>query len=250
MGTDPDVAVLGIDIGGSLVKAGLAEPFDGTLVEGPLEEETPRPATVDAIVHVVGRLADKLDGAGTVGCTFPGRVRDGVVTTAVNLDDGWLGVTATDVIGERLGRPVRMLNDADAAGLAEVTFGAGRGRTGTVLMVTMGTGIGTSLFFDGRLVVPNLELGEIELHGADAADCVGKAARERLPDEAWCAEVALLLYRLGRMVDPDLVIVGGGLAEHIDLDDIAVAQGLSFDVARAALGNCAGIIGAALFSEL
>ena len=163
---------LGVDIGGTGMKAAIVDLDSGSMVSERLRIDTPRPAVPSAMAAVLEELVGSHDWSGAVGCAFPSIVRDGFVRSAANIDDSWIGVDAGAMFSERIGRPVGMINDADAAGLAEMRFGAGRGRGGVVLVLTFGTGIGSGLFTDGVLV-PNSELGHLELDGVQK-DSLGK----------------------------------------------------------------------------
>jgi len=161
------MTVLGIDIGGSGIKGAPVDVDGGSLTDERYRLETPRPATPDAVVSVLAEVAGHWKGNDPMGVTFPGVVRNGVIGSAANLDPSWIGVDAAALFAEHTGRRAVVLNDADAAGVAEVAFGAGRDAPGVVLLLTFGTGIGSALFLDGRLV-PNTEFGHLELNGADA----------------------------------------------------------------------------------
>ena len=165
--------VLGIDIGGSGIKAAPVDVTTGTLTAERVKVPTPRPALPDAVAGAVKELVADFSWSGPIGVTFPGVVIDGVTRTAANLDRAWIGLDARALLGKATGKEVSLLNDADAAGVAEMKFGAGVGQKGTVLMLTLGTGIGSALFIDG-ILVPNTEFGHIEIHGKDAEE-IGRA---------------------------------------------------------------------------
>src|ERR1700689_707205 len=169
---------LGIDIGGSGVKAAPVDTDTGKLLAPRQKIATPRPAVPDALADVVKQLSTAFDWSGQVGITFPGVVTDGEIRTAANLDPAWIGADAGELFGKATGNQVRVLNDADAAGVAEMTFGAGVGQHGTVLMLTFGTGIGSALFTEGVLV-PNTEFGHIEVRGRDAESRASERAKEQ-----------------------------------------------------------------------
>jgi polyphosphate glucokinase len=174
---------LGIDIGGSGMKAAPVDVATGKLLAPRQKVATPRPAVPDALADVVKQLTTAFSWSGPVGITFPGVVTDGVTRTAANLDRSWIGIDARALFSRAAGDPVRVLNDADAAGVAEMTFGAGMGQKGTVLMLTFGTGIGSALF-TGGLLVPNTEFGHIEIRGHDAETRASERAKE-LHDMSW-----------------------------------------------------------------
>lgn len=236
---------VGIDIGGSGVKGASVDIAAGSLMSERLRERTPVPSTPDAVARVVARVAGGIAVAGPVGVTFPGVVRGGVVETAANLDAGWIGVDAAALFAGHLGRPVVVLNDADAAGLAEMTLGAGRGRTGVVMMVTLGTGIGSALFLDGRLV-PNTELGHIIVSGKDGERLAAASVRtvKHLTWKAWSKRLNAYLARLECLLALDLIIIGGGISK--DYAEFVPHLRARAELVPARLYNDAGIVGAAL----
>jgi polyphosphate glucokinase len=242
---------LGIDVGGTGVKAALVELGAGELASERIREKTPQPATpqavLDAIGAVVGRLReDGHDMTGlAAGCGLPGVVKHGHLKTAANIDKSWVDAPAERLIAERLGMPVLALNDADAAGLAELTYGAARGRLGTVLLLTVGTGIGSALFVDGRLV-PNTEFGHLEFQGKDAEVLLSGAARERreLGWKAWAREFNDYLARLELYFWPDLIVIGGGVSKA--WEKYGALLQTQCQIVPARLLNTAGIAGAAL----
>jgi polyphosphate glucokinase len=223
----PDLAVrmaglsLGIDVGGTGVKAALVDLATAELVSPRVREKTPQPATPDAVAATIQSVVAKvLEGRDVpadlpVGCGLPGVVKNGRLRTAANIDPGWVDWPAEDRLTELLGRRTWIINDADAAGLAEVAYGAGAGRPGTVLLLTIGTGIGSALFLDGRLV-PNTEFGHLEMHGRDAETLVSGAARERrkLGWKRWTREFNAYIARVETYFWPDLLIYGGGVSKE------------------------------------
>lgn len=247
---------IGIDIGGTMIKYAVVDAVAGTPTTRVLELPTPRPATPEDVADAIAVLVDQLsarpqapDPRASVGVALPAVVRQGVARTAANIDEAWIGTDANRLLSERTGRPVHVLNDADAAGLAEVRHGAGRGEfgrpaSGTVLVITLGTGIGSSLFVDGRLV-PNLELGHVELDGARAETRASAVARERdgIGWPAYAERLQRYLAHLEFLMSPDLIVVGGGIsARH---EDFLPLLHLRTPVLPAELRNAAGIIGAA-----
>ncbi|MFG1699101.1 polyphosphate--glucose phosphotransferase [Nonomuraea sp. NPDC049309] len=231
--------VLGIDIGGSGIKGAPVDTETGELVEERLRIPTPEPSGPDPVAGVVSAIKEHFDWKGPVGVTFPGVVVGGVVRSAANIDRSWIGVDAARLFGG-----ATVLNDADAAGLAEMRFGEGRGRQGTVLVLTFGTGIGSALFTDGVLV-PNTELGHLELRGKDAEHRASARAREEhdLSWEKWAGRVEEYLRHVEMLFSPSLFIIGGGVSRkaekflpHVKIDTPVVPAGLQ---------NQAGIIGAA-----
>jgi polyphosphate glucokinase len=240
-------AAFGIDIGGSGMKAAVVDTTTGELLTDRFRIDTPKPATPDAMADVVVRLAAHHGWTGSVGCAFPAVVRNGVVGSAANIDESWLDVDADQVFTDALAADVHMINDADAAGLAEMRFGAGRERAGVVMVLTFGTGIGSGLFVDGVLV-PNTELGHLELDGYDAEVRAAASARERddLSWKKWAARVERYLQHVEALFSPNLFIVGGGASKRADkwLPEISIAT----EIVPAAMQNNAGIVGAALIA--
>jgi polyphosphate glucokinase len=239
---------LGIDIGGSGIKAAVVDLETGTLISDRRRLETPHPATPSAVAGEVRRLVQLFEWARLIGATFPAVVQHGVARTAANVDRSWIGTDVAAALTEAVERPVVVVNDADAAGLAELRHGAAKGVSGTVLVLTFGTGIGSALFTDGVLVA-NTELGHVELDGADAEVRAADSARERegLSWSKWAARVQAYLHHLENLISPDLVIVGGGVSKHADkwLPKID----LRAPIRVAAFGNNAGILGAALIAQ-
>jgi polyphosphate glucokinase len=238
--------VLGIDIGGSGIKGAPVDVTTGTVLEERWRVPTPSPSEPAKVAAVVREIVDHFSWQGPVGLTFPGVVVDGVTRTAANVDDAWIGLDARKLFAEATGREVTVLNDADAAGLAEARFGAGRGRRGLVLMLTFGTGIGSALLLDG-LLIPNTEFGHLELDGHEAEHRASDHAREKhdLSWDKWAERVQAYLEHVRMLLSPSLIIIGGGVSKkadrflpHIDLGDTPVVP--------AELLNNAGIIGAAL----
>jgi polyphosphate glucokinase len=209
---------------------------------------TPRPATPQAVASAVARLVERFAWQGPVGCAMPAVLKDGRVRTAANIARSWLGVDARALLARACGRPMTVINDADAAGCAEMRFGAGRGRSGLVIMVTLGTGIGTALFIDGRLV-PNTELGHLVLRGRDAETWAAASVRreKNLGWTKWSRRVDAYLHLLQRYFWPDCVIVGGGVSSK--WRKFLPRLTLPVPVLPAKLRNDAGLIGAALACE-
>ncbi len=249
---------IGIDVGGSAIKAAGVDTAAGTLATRRREVDTPQPSTPAAVIDVIVGLVDEVErdlregGRGTgdggrhpIGITVPSVVVEGVVKTAANIDPGWVDFRAADTLSKRLSRPISLLNDADAAGIAEMRFGAGRGRTGTVIALTLGTGVGSAVFVDGRLV-PNTELGHMELRGGDAEDRSAAIVRvrERLSWEAWAANLDEHLRAIHRLFWPRLFILGGGISA--DADRFVPLLTVPCEVVPARLRNDAGAIGAAM----
>ncbi len=239
-------AAFGVDIGGSGIKGAPVDLKTGELTRDRYRIETPQPATPSAVGATVAKVIArfKLPPETPVGVTFPGVVQQGVVRTAANLDPSWIDVNLRGVIRTRARRDVRVMNDADAAGYAEYKYGAAEGKDGLVLMVTLGTGIGTALIADGRLV-PNTELGHVIIDGKDAEEYAAESARERhdLDWAAWAAHVSRYLQEMERLLWPDLIIIGGGVSK--DYEEFVPLLDLRAPVVPAALRNEAGIVGAA-----
>jgi len=240
------VEVLGIDIGGSGIKAAPVEVTTGTLIRERIKVLTPRPAKPEAIAEAVRGVVAEFGWSGRAGITFPGVVTNGVIRTAANLDSTWIGVGARDLFGTATGLEVQVINDADAAGQAEMRFGAGTGQKGTVVMLTFGTGIGSALFIDG-ILVPNTEFGHIEIRGKDAEKRASERAREvhDLDWAHWAGLVDEYMSHLEALLWPDLFIVGGGVSRKAD-KFLPLLEGLSARVVPAKMHNDAGIVGAAL----
>ncbi len=238
--------VLGIDIGGSGIKAAPVDVSTGTLSRERVKVATPRPALPDAIAEAVSTVAAGFSWSGRAGITFPGVVTGGIVRTAANLDPAWIGVDARALFGQATGLDVEVLNDADAAGQAELRFGAGVGEKGTVVMLTFGTGIGSALF-TGGVLVPNTEFGHIEIRGKDAEERASERAREihDLDWAHWAGRVDEYMTHLEALLWPDLFIVGGGVSRKAD-KFLPLLDGLHARVVPAAMHNDAGIVGAAL----
>jgi len=237
---------LGIDIGGSGIKAAPVDVTTGKFLTDRQKIATPRPALPDAVADVVKQLTTSFSWSGPTGITFPGVVTDGVTRTAANLDPAWIGVDAATLFGTATGNPVRVLNDADAAGVAEMTFGAGIGQKGTVLMLTFGTGIGSALF-TGGLLVPNTEFGHIEIRGHDAEERASERAKELgdLSWGKWAGRVDEYLQHIEALLSPNLIIVGGGISKDAD-KWVPRLTGIRARIMPAVLLNNAGIVGAAM----
>jgi polyphosphate glucokinase len=237
--------ILGIDFGGSGIKGAPVETDTGVLLAARYRLPTPLPAKPEPVAQTVAQVALNFGWHGPIGCGFPAALRQGTVLTAANIHKKWIGVNAATLFAETTGCPVCMLNDADAAGLAEMEFGAGRGRRGVVIIVTVGTGLGVALFTDGHLL-PNAELGHIEIDGQDAELSASDAARKRedLSWEKWSKRFDAYLCRLERLLWPDLFIIGGGASKNHE--QIIPRLTVQAEVVPAQFLNEAGIVGAAL----
>jgi polyphosphate glucokinase len=241
------MATLGIDIGGSGVKGAPVDTVRGELLAERFRVPTPQPSDVTSVVQAVAEVAAQFDGFDRVGITFPGVVVDGVTRTAANVDKSWLDAPAAGLFADRLGKPVTVLNDADAAGVAEVAFGAGRQQPGLVMMLTFGTGIGSALFLDGVLI-PNTELGHLEIDGKDAEVRASDRAREAedMSWEKWAGRVETYLKHVEALLSPRLFIIGGGVSKKADR--FLPLIDLRTPMVPATLLNNAGIIGAAVLA--
>ncbi|MCA0352295.1 MAG: ROK family protein [Chloroflexi bacterium] len=239
--------ILGLDIGGTGIKAAPVDCSTGKLLADVERRDTPQPATPEAVLEVAQELVEHFAWQGPIGCGFPAVVQRGIVRTASNIDQRWLHCDVAARFSQHFDRQVTVINDADAAGLAEITFGAGREVMGTLLMLTLGTGIGTALFHDHDLL-PNLELGQISVRGKPGHEWAAASVREEQNQswEQWAQGVELFLQTIEVMLWPDLIILGGGVSKDADqfLDRIRIRAKL----VPARLTNDAGIIGAALFT--
>ncbi len=236
--------VLGIDIGGSGIKGALVDTASGQLLTERVKILTPQPATPEAVAGVVAELVQQFRWQGPVGCGFPAVISEGVARTAANIDKTWIGVHVEHLLAEKIGCPCLVVNDADAAGVAEMHFGAGLGRTDTVLVLTLGTGIGSALFYNGQLF-PNLELGAFPLKGGLAEHYAAAAVRKRdkLSWKAWAKRMNLFFAQTERILSPDLIIIGGGVSRKSEKYLHYLTAEAQLLPAR--LLNQAGIVGAA-----
>ncbi len=238
--------VLGIDIGGSGIKANLVDVTLGEVVADRLKIDTPQPSTPDAVAAVVAEVAEHFPGKGPIGCTFPAVMRNGVARTAANVDKAWIGTDAAGLFSKATGRTAIVVNDADAAGVAEMTFGAGKNRSGVVICLTLGTGIGSALFTHGVLV-PNTEFGHLNFAGYESAeDWTAARVREdeNLSWEDWGGRLNRFLNHLDDVFSPELFVLGGGVSRRFD--KFASYLEVDCEVAAALMHNDAGIVGAAM----
>jgi polyphosphate glucokinase len=249
--TQPEHIAIGIDIGGSAVKGAAVDVRTGALISERIRILTPVPSTPQAVLKVVERIVRRIvhevpaAAQVPVGVGVPSVVLDGVTKTAANIDAGWADFDGDRALRRLLGRPARMVNDADAAGAAETKFGIAKGRRGTVILLTLGTGVGSAIYVDGKLV-PNTELGHMEIRGRDAERRSAAAARTRrgLSWKAWAEDLDEHLLAIYKLFSPNLIILGGGVSKRTDqfLSKLTVPC----EVVPASMRNEAGIVGAAL----
>lgn len=232
-------------MGGSAIKAGLVDVSAGRLVGEPVSVPTPQPSTPDRVVAAIAAVDRELGARGPVGFAAPVVVKGGRADLAANVDASWIGCDGAGLLSRAVGRPAAFLNDADAAGLAEMRFGAGRGRSGVVIMLTLGTGIGSAPFVDGRLV-PNTEFGHLEMLGQEAEHYASSRTKreQNLDWPTWSGRVDEYLHRMQKLFWPDLFVLGGAISEHFD--EFAPYITVPVEVRPAALGPAAGVIGAAI----
>lgn len=237
--------VLGIDIGGTAIKVARVDVRTGKLATELVCYPTPDPSTPKKVLLVVRKAIRELAYEGRVGCGFPGVVRNGVIHTAANVSKKWIDVRADELCREATGLPFFLANDADVAGVAEMQFGTGRGRKGLVIMLTFGTGIGTGVFMDGKLV-PNSELGHLEIRGHEAEKWASERSRivKKLSFRGWAWRVNVYLNRLHAYFWPELFILGGGVSRQFE--KFKKNLDVPCDLLPAELRNRAGVIGAAV----
>lgn len=242
--------LLGIDIGGTGIKGAPVDSKTGALLAERFRIATPHPALPNAVGDVVKQIADHFEYKGPVGVTFPAIVKKGVVFSAANVDKSWIHTNAEKLFSGKLGNPVAVLNDADAAGMAEMRFGAGKDRKGIVIMITLGTGIGSAIFLDGKLL-PNSEFGHLKIRGRDAERRASDHVREEknLSWKKWSARVSEFIGELERLFSPDLFIIGGGVSKKADKFLPLLETRTEIVIVPAQMRNDAGIIGAALYAE-
>lgn len=239
------MATLGIDIGGTGIKGAPVDMVEGKLLEARYRVETPQPATVEDVVNCVAEVARHFNWDGEIGCGFPSVVKKGTIYTAANIDSGWIGVNAKAQIEEKTGCRTHLINDADAAGLAEMHFGAGKDNKGVVFMVTVGTGIGTALFTNGELL-PNTELGHVIIRDKEAEHRASNKVRldKELSWKDWARRFDEYLLYIERLFWPDLFIIGGGTSKNYA--KFAPFLTIRTPHVPAQMLNEAGIIGAAM----
>jgi polyphosphate glucokinase len=238
-------SVLGIDVGGSSIKAAVVDVVSGQAVTPLATVATPQPSTPLRLLEAFAELDARFATGGPVGLALPCVVQRGVTRTAANIDKSWIGFDCTAALRARMGRPIAVLNDADAAGLAEIRWGAGRGTRGVVIVLTFGTGIGSAIFHDGVLL-PNTEFGHLEMEGRDAEHRASARVRtvEGLDWPAWAERVNAYLARMHGLFWPDVFILGGAVSENFA--QFAPLLKSPAEIRAAQFGGQAGLIGAAL----
>jgi polyphosphate glucokinase len=238
----------GIDVGGSGIKGGIVDLDTGLLIGDRVKMLTPQPATPSAVAKTIAKVVGEFGWTGPLGVTYPGVVTDGIVRTAANVDRAWIGTNARDVFSAKLdGQQVTVLNDADAAGLAEERYGAGKGHEGLVVLLTFGTGIGSALIHNGKLI-PNTEFGHLEVGGKEAEKRAASSIKDKnkWSYRRWTKEVTRVLIAVENAIWPDLIIAGGGISRKAD-EWLPMLENRT-PVVAAALLNTAGIVGAAMAS--
>lgn len=235
---------LGIDIGGSGIKGAIVDITNGEFVSERFRATTPSPSTAPAVAEVVGMVARHFNWQGAIGCTFPGVVKQGIIYSAANVDTAWIGINARELFTSTTGCAMTVLNDADAAGIGELHFGAAHGQNGVVLLLTFGTGIGSALFVDGQLV-PNTELGHVEVGGKESEQRASDRARTRgsLSWKQWSKRVNRVLKNYEMLFSPDLFVIGGGVSQSYE--KFLPMLTIKTPIVPASLRNSAGIVGAA-----
>jgi len=238
--------LLGIDIGGTGIKGAIVDLETGKLDTERFRIPTPQPATPNAVADVTSQIATHFNYSGPTGVTFPAVVKNGVIFTAANVDKSWIGTDAAKLFSTHLKGSVCVVNDADAAGVAEMQFGAGRGRQGVVIMVTLGTGIGSAIFLHGQLL-PNTEFGHLKIRGKDAESRASERIREEkeLSWKKWSGHVNEFLCEMEKLFSPDLFIIGGGVSKKADKFIPHLRTKTEVIIVPAQMQNEAGIIGAA-----
>ncbi|MGZ9235000.1 MAG: polyphosphate--glucose phosphotransferase [Anaerolineales bacterium] len=240
--------ILGVDVGGSGIKGAPVDIKTGKLVAERVRIKTPEGAEPEPVAQVVAQIAQSFDWKGPIGVGFPAPIKNGIAMMAANISEKWIGLNADELFTATTGCPCQVGNDADVAGLAEMTFGAGQDQTGTVIMLTLGTGIGTAIFSDGHLL-PNTEFGHLEINGKDAESRASDAARQRkdLPWPKYAKRLNTYMMQMEKLFWPDLFIIGGGISKvH---DKFIPLLTLQARVVPAQLQNEAGMVGAALYSR-
>lgn len=242
--------VLGIDIGGTGIKGAPVDVETGVLAGERFRIPTPQPSLPNAVADVVGQIAEHFNYRGPAGVTFPAIVKNGVIFSAANVDESWIGTNGNQLFSTHVGGPVETVNDADAAGIAEMRFGAGRDRSGVVILITLGTGIGTAIFLNGELL-PNTEFGHLKIRGKDAEKRSSEKVREDkgLTWKQWSKHLSEFLGELERLFSPDLFIMGGGVSKKATKFLPFLTTKTEVLIVPAQMQNEAGIIGAAYLAR-
>ncbi|HUN23462.1 MAG TPA: ROK family protein [Anaerolineales bacterium] len=242
------MVLLGIDIGGSGIKGALVNSETGEFVSERVRIDTPAGALPADVADVVAQLVKELNYQGPVGCTMPAVVKNGVTQTAANIAKEWIGTDAAKLFSQKTGLNVFVMNDADAAGIAEITLGAGKGKLGTVIMITLGTGIGSAVFYNGVLL-PNFELGHIEIDGRVAEKWASAAVRKErdLDWDEWGKRLNIYLNYVQKFTSPDLIIIGGGVSKKYE--KFFPYLKVNTEIVPAQMFNDAGIVGAAIAAQ-
>jgi polyphosphate glucokinase len=244
------MTILGIDIGGTGIKGAPVNTDTGELLAERFRLETPQPSLPNAVADVIEEIAKHFNYQGPAGVTFPAIVKQGIIFSAANVDKSWIGTNAGELFSQHINGPVQVVNDADAAGIAEMRFGAGAGRKGVTIMITFGTGIGTAIFLDGQLL-PNTEFGHLKIRGKDAEKRASEKVREekKLTWQKWADRVSEYLNELEALFSPDLFIVGGGISKKADKFLPLLTTKTEVIIVPAQMRNEAGIIGAAYLAR-
>jgi len=241
--------ILGIDVGGTGIKAALVDTERGVFTQKKIKYATPKPSTPDKVIEVIRQLIEDFDYKGKdFGCGFPSVIKKNVCYTAANIDKAWIDMDLRAYFQDKIGAKVTFTNDADAAGIAEMTFGQGKDKAGTVILLTLGTGIGSGIFLDGELL-PNSEFGHLLYKKSIFEHYASNGARKNknLSYKQWGQELNTYLNHVSLIISPDLIILGGGVSKHFEKfkDHLDV----KVELVPAAMGNDAGIIGAAMLAS-
>lgn len=244
------MTILGVDIGGSGIKGAPVDIKSGRMLTERYRIPTPEQATPDSVADIVAEIARFFNWDGPIGCTVPARVEHGIVHTAANIHEDWIETKVDELLSSRTGHPVEVLNDADAAGIASLRFGAGKDCDGVVLLLTVGTGIGSALFVNGKLV-PNTELGHLILHGQIAEEYASDRIRkiEELTWAEWAGRFQDYINRIEFLLTLDWIIIGGGVSRPYKTAEYLHLLSAKARLITETLENEAGIIGAALAAE-
>ncbi len=243
--------LLGIDIGGTGIKGAPVNVKTGQLTQERLRIKTPQPAKPEAIAEVVEQIANHFEYSGPAGIAFPSIVKDGVIFSATNVDESWINLDAAKLFERHVGGPVTLINDADAAGIAEMRFGAGVGRKGVVILLTFGTGIGSAIFCDGVLLT-NTEFGQLKIRGKDIEIRASERIREKkaISFKKWADIIGEFLRELENLFSPELFLIGGGISKKADKFLPYLKAQSQVPIEACKMQNDAGIIGAATLAKI